>query len=216
MAFEILNVEQRSADWFQARCGRLTSSRANAMLAEPQKGKPGLRGQLRQDLAIEQLFGVPKDTGTSFRSRAMETGTEREPEALAYYEAVTGRPLRRTGFLSCTDLMAGASLDADFANCTGVIECKAPDLYTHIGYIKTQTIPLDYRRQITHQLFVSGAQWADFISYCPTLPEKGRLLILRVLREHVDLKAYELALRMFLMEVERERDELRELLGVAA
>lgn len=216
MAFEIVNVAQRSAEWFAARCGRVTSSRANAMLSEPTKGKPGLRGQLKQAMAIEQLFGVPQDTGTGFKSRSMQTGEELEPEALAYYEAVTGRALRRTGFLSCTDLMAGASLDADFQNCTGIVECKCPDLHTHIGYLKSQTIPTDYMRQITHQLYVSGAAWCDFMSYHPSLPEKGRLVVLRVLREHVDLKAYELALKLFLREVEREREQLRELLGIAA
>lgn len=216
MTYEIVNVEQRTEPWFVARCGRITSTRANAMLSEPQKGKPGMRGTLLQEMAVEQLFGVPVDTGKNFRSKSMETGAELEPEALAYYEAVTGRALRRTGFLKCTDLMAGASLDADFQNCTGIVECKAPDLHTHIGYLLNQTIPTDYMRQITHQLFVSGAAWCDWISYCPLVPEKGRLLVLRVLREHVDMKAYELALRLFLTEVERKREALRELLGVAA
>lgn len=216
MSYEILAVEQRSADWFLARCGRVTSTRANAMLAEPQKGKIGTRGSLKFDMAVEQLFGVPKDTGGSYRSRSMDTGAEREPEALAYYEALTGRVVRRTGFLKHLELMAGASLDGDVENCTGIVECKSPDLHTHVGYIKSQTIPTDYRRQITHQLWVSEAKWCDFISYHPELPERARLLVLRVLREHVDLKAYELALRLFLKEVEQERDELRELLGVAA
>ncbi len=216
MNVEIVHCEQKSPEWFSIRSGRVTSSKANAMLAEPQKGKPGLRGQLKLEMAVEQLTGLPKDTGVGYRSRSMEQGSELESEALAYYEAVTGRVLRRTGFVKRLDVMAGASLDADVDDFTGLVECKAPDLHTHVGYLRTQTIPLDYRRQITHQLFVTGAAWCDFISYAPSLPEKGRLLILRVLREHVDLAAYELALRMFLREVEQERDELRELLGISA
>lgn len=215
--FDIIAVDQRSADWYSIRAGRVTSSKANAMLAEgKKKGEESTqRRDLRIELAVEQLTGKPKDDGTGYSSRYMDEGEELEPEAIGYYEAVTGRAVRRTGFLKHTDLMVGASLDGDVQDCTGIVEVKCPKQHTHITYLLTQTIPLNYQRQILHQMFVSGAQWADFISYCPSLPEKGRLVMLRVRRENLDMKAYELALRLFLREVEQERERLRELLGMA-
>jgi hypothetical protein len=42
------------------------------------------------------------------------------------------------------------------------------------------------------------------VSFDDRFPEALRLVIVRVYREHVDLKAYELLVRMFLAEVDRD------------
>ena len=79
---------------------------------------------------------------------------------------------------------------------------------THLEYLRTGKVPTDYLRQVTHQLFISGAEWCDWLSWQPDFPSALRVKLVRVKRSDVDLKAYELALTLFLAEVEKEANEI--------
>jgi YqaJ-like recombinase protein len=206
--FTIVECDQRSAAWRDARIGRLTSSRANDFLSEGRtKGSEGTqRKNLRWQLALERLCGRSLDR--DFQSQAMTDGVAREADALRLYEATTGVLLRRCGFLSHTELMAGASLDAYIGTFQRIVEAKSPIPATHGEFLRTGVVPLDYRRQIVHQLFVSGAEACDYISYQPDFPERLRLRIVTVPREAEAMEAHEKAVRAFLAEVDREVDAL--------
>jgi predicted phage-related endonuclease len=208
--FTVVNVEQGTTEWHLSRAGRVTSSRANAMLTEGAKGKESAgRRNLRVQLALEQIAGRSLDS--DFASGAMARGTEREPDARRAYEAHTGDLVMVSGFLQHTDLMAGASLDGYIGDFYGLCEFKCPEPSAHLEYLSTGEVPLNYYRQITHQLFISGAAWCDFASWCPEFPEKARLKVIRVSKHQVDLSAYELALRNFLGEVAQERARIERL-----
>ena len=62
---------------------------------------------------------------------------------------------------------------------------------------------------MTHNLLISGAQWCDFVSYCPALPPHLHLFTVRVDRDEKVLADYEAELLAFLAEVEAETEELR-------
>lgn len=202
-AFTAIDVPQRSEAWFQARLGRVTSSRANDMLATRKDGKEAAgRANLRIQLALERITGKPQER--EFQSDAMEYGAETEPEAYAAYEALTGNLLQRTGFLSHNTMMAGASLDGHVGDFEGIVEIKCPIPATHMEYLESGKVPTDYLRQVTHSLWLTGAEWCDWMSYERTFPEHLRARIVRVKRSDVDLVAYELALSFFLSEVDRK------------
>jgi hypothetical protein len=74
---DVLDVPQRSDAWRQARCGRVTSSRAAAMLATVKHGEAVTHASLRAALVHEQLTGRPQDDG--FVSAAM--GARGQPRA---------------------------------------------------------------------------------------------------------------------------------------
>lgn len=216
MSFSILACEQRSPEWRQARCGLVTSSRIDDMLANARKGSPESvrRRDLRIQLALERLTGVPDDD--DYQSADMRRGIAKEAEAVRAYEAATGLMVRHSGFLKYAGLPIGCSLDGHVGDFDGFIEVKAPKRATHWEYLQTREIPEEYRRQITHSLFITGAQWADFVSFDDRFPRPLHLLRIRVKREDVDLKAYELLLRMFLSEVGRELDAITALMEKAA
>jgi hypothetical protein len=216
VTFTVLDVPQRSPEWFRARAGRVTSSVAADMLATLKSGKGEAAGRrnLRARLALERLTGKPLER--DFQSPAMSEGIQREADALGAYEALTGRMVTRTGFLAHTALMVGASLDGHIGNFEGVVEAKCPIHATHLEYLRTSRVPHDYLCQITHHLFVTGAAWADFLSFQPDFPEPLRVKLVRVHRADVDLTAYELALTLFLSEVEREYQEIAALAKGAA
>lgn len=200
--FTVIDAEQRSAAWFQARCGRLTGSRAADMLATIKSGEAADRRNLRAQLVAERLTKQPQDDG--YTNAAMTRGVDLEPAAFDAYERERGLLVRRTGFLAHTELLVGCSLDGDVENFTGVLEIKCPKTATHISYLRGGILPPAYRPQVMHNLWVSGAAWCDFMSYDPRLGPGLEVFLVRVLRESLDMAAYELAVRLFLDEVEAE------------
>lgn len=159
------------------------------------------RKNLLARLLLERITGKPQENG--YESKAMKDGADREADALALYEAQR-RSVRTCGFLRHDELMAGASLDGYVGEFEGIVEAKCPIPATHLEYLKTGRVPLDYYRQITHQLWLSGAQWCDFVSFNPDFPEHARLKIVRVARNEDEIEAYDEAVRAFLAEVNRE------------
>lgn len=213
--FTVLDVAQRSPEWFQARLGRLTSSRANDMLATVQKGEAAGRRHLRIQLALERITG--KSQERSFRqSAAMEHGVETEARAAMAYEAITGSILTATGFVSHTSLSVGCSLDGHFGDFEGIVEIKCPESATHLEYLTSGKVPTKYLRQISHALWVTGAAWCDFLSFDPDFPESLQAKLIRVTRADVDLNAYQSAALAFLSEVETVEQALRTMANPAA
>lgn len=204
--YTIVNVEQRSPEWFAARLGRITGTCADAMLAAGRaKGSESVqRRDLKLRLVCERITGQPQDDDDRRTTAAMDRGVEREPDAFYAYEAHTRSLVRRTGFIAHNELEIGCSLDGDIDDCTGILELKCPKTATHLRYLRGDGVPLDYMRQITHNLFVTGAEWCDFVSFDDRLGDNLALVVRRVYRTDLDMAAYELALRLFLREVEQE------------
>ncbi len=213
MRFKIVEAEQRSQEWLAARAGRATGSRACDILAKIKSGEAAARRDYRIQLAVERLTLLPQEDG--YINKEMQRGIDLEPAAFAAYEAHSGNIARRTGFLSMTEYMAGCSLDGDIDDFTGLLEVKCPKSATHISYIKGQRVPPDYVPQITHNLWVTGAQWADFVSFDDRMPEGLQFFCIRMQRDEAAIKAYEAELLRFLAEVAVEVQELSQLKAAA-
>jgi putative phage-type endonuclease len=215
MNIRIVECEQRTPEWFAARAGRLTGSVADAILAKLKSGgEPAARRDLRTLLAIEQITGAPAEVD-SFINREMQRGIDLEPAALAAYEAETGRVVRKTGFITHVELQIGCSLDGDVDDLKGIVELKCPKSATHVSYLRAGRMPPDYVPQVTHNLWVTGAEYCDFVSYDDRLPEGLQFFRVRVARADVDLKGYEAEARRFLAEVKVEVNELLSLRAAA-
>lgn len=202
MKFHIVEHEQRTPAWFLARSGRLTGSRAGDILAKIKTGEAAARRDYRLQLAVERLTGAPQEAG--FVSAEMQRGIDMEATAFAAYEAATGEMVRRTGFICGEDQMIGCSLDGDISDFTGIIELKVPKSTTHIGYFKAGAVPSNYLPQVTHNLWVTGAEWCDFASYDDRLPKALQLFRVRVHAKEVDIAAYAAEAMRFLAEVDAE------------
>jgi hypothetical protein len=213
VSFTICEAEQRSPEWFLARVGRLTGSCASDMLATIKSGEAAARRDLRARLVVERLTGQPQEDG--YTNAVMQRGIDLEPAAFAAYEAHTGRMARRTGFLTHDSLMAGCSLDGDVDNFAGIVEMKCPKSATHLGYLRSGVVPANHLPQILHNLWISGAQWCDFVSFDDRFPEGLQFFCVRVPRVEIDVLAYAKCAEKFLAEVNEELDSVRGLLQVA-
>ena len=212
--FSVVDVEQGSDEWLQARCGLLTGSRAPAMLKTlKSKGEAAARRDLRLALVCERLTGRPVDGG--YVSADMRRGREMEAAAVRAYEARQGVFVKRAGFLRHPTLPIGCSPDAYVGDFAGILECKAPRSATHLDYLRGGRVPDDYVGQVWHNLFVSGAEYCDFVSYDPRFPPDLQLFRVRVQRTDWDMAVYQRTVLGFLEEVDRELAEVRALVVAA-
>ena len=212
--FTVIECEQRSDEWFAARAGRLTGSSAADMMRKIKSGEAASRRHLRIRLALERITGMPQER--AFTTAAVERGREKEPAAFARYEAETGSILEPVGFLSLGPIMAGCSLDSFVSGRKGIVEGKCPESATHFEYLRTRQIPADYRWQCIHNLWVSEADYCDFISWDDRFPEDLQYLCIRLERNETEIAAYEQAALQFLAEVEIEVEEVNKLRKSAA
>lgn len=185
------------------------------MFATVQKGEAAARRDLRVRLVVERLTGQPQESG--YINAEMQRGIDKEAEARALYEAVTGQLVQTTGFLQHTELMTGASLDGHIGDWSGLLELKAPKSATHLSYLRNPgKVPSEHLAQCTHMLWLTGAPWLDFCSFDDRFPAPLHLFIARLHAAQVDLKAHELAVRLFLKEVDTELASVNKLLERAA
>lgn len=215
-SFTIVTAPQRSPEWFAARAGRLTGSVAGDMLVAKLKsgGEPAGRRNLRLRLVLERLTGKPQES--DYVSPAMQAGIDREADAFAAYEALTGEMVQRSGFLAHTEHLAGCSLDGhidDFAKLLS-IKCRQPA--AHLDFLRSGHVPADALAQIRHELWITGADEHDYFSWNPDFPEALQASLITITRAEADIPGYEREALAFLAEVERDLQALATMTNPAA
>lgn len=200
--FTVIDAEQRSPAWKQARCGRLTASRAKDMLAAIKSGEAAARRDLRVQLVTERLTGEPQDD--VYVNADMERGMVLEADAFAAYEALTGQVATRCGLVAHNEISVGCSPDGVLDDFRGILELKCPRSANHLRYWRTGGVPAEHVAQITHALWVTGAEYCDFLSFDPRFPERLQSFYVRVARKDVDIDGYAVKALAFLAEVETE------------
>lgn len=197
-------MEQRTEEWFAARCGKVTASRVADVIAKTKTGYSASRANYLADLVVERLTGKPAAT---FSNAAMEWGTEQEPAARAAYSAKTGILVEEVGFIDHpTVAMSGASPDG-FAE-EGLVEVKCPNTSTMLEYILDGKPPQKYVTQMQWQMACTGRPWCDFVSYDPRLPERLQLLVVRVPRDDEYIAMLEAEVTKFLAELDDKINQL--------
>jgi hypothetical protein len=202
--FTILDMPQRSPEWFNARLGRLTGSTAGKMLARIAGGREGADCKnLRMRLILERLTGKSQEKST-FVSDAMQAGIDREPDAVAAYEAQSGLLIERTGFLVHSELMAGCSLDGHVDDFDVLVSVKCRQPQAHWEFLRSSAVPNDAWWQMAHELWLTDALEHHYVSFNPDFPEHIQLRATVYTRDKFDLAKYDQEARAFLEGVDTE------------
>jgi hypothetical protein len=204
----IHHVEQGSKEWHALRCGKVTASRISDVVAKIKSGGYSTsRANYLAELVLERLTGRPTE---GFVTQDMLTGTLREPDAIAEYELRNRCTVERIGFVDHPVIpMSGASADG-FVGDIGLVEAKCPKPATHLGYLRSGNVPNEYVPQIMWNFSCNPTrQWCDFVSFNPEFPEPMILFKTRIARDQVRIAEYEVAVRGFLAELDREVANLR-------
>jgi len=162
-------LEQRSPEWYEARCGVLTASVVGKFITpktvKVANNEPS-RGITRQ-LVAERITGHVVET---FQSDAMFRGVMDEPLARDLYTKHY-RPATEVGFMvrEIHGHKLGFSPDG-LVGDDGLIEVKSAEPKIHLARILSDGVPAEHMAQMQAGMLVSGREWCDFISYCGGMP----------------------------------------------
>jgi hypothetical protein len=162
MPAEIINCDQGSPEWFEARRGIPTASEFHTVLA---KGEGKTRRSYMLKLAGEIITGTVAD---GYSNAHMERGKDMEADARAEYEFMTDRTVEGVGFIR--NGRAGASPDGLILSGQSLIEIKTKLPHLLIDTILKGDLPTDHRAQCQGALWVAEKDHLDFVAYWPGLP----------------------------------------------
>jgi len=191
--YRIIECEQGSPEWFEARRGIPTASRYADVLAE---GKGIMRARYMRQLAAEIITEEPMET---YKNAKMERGKEHEPDLRKRYAFDHDADVEQVGFLRSTMMATGCSPDG-LVGVDGMIEIKSTEPDLLIELLDSGRAPTQHMAQIQGNLWITGRDWCDLVIGWPKLP----LFTVRVKRD----EPYMANLRR---ELERFNQELHEM-----
>ncbi len=198
-----IDCEQGTQEWMDHRRGVATASRFSNILT-PKGALSTQAVGYRYELLAEWLSG---ETDTGFVSPAMLRGVELEPSAVAWYEFLTDVKVDRVGFCFLDEVrLVGCSPDG-LVGKDGGIEIKCPGGKAHMEFLLTGEVPSQYIPQVQGNMWVTGRQWWDFISYHDKLPPAK----VRVARDHEYIGLMASAIDLFVDDYSRDRETLIEM-----
>ena len=205
-------MEQRSEEWFSARCGKVTASKVHDIVARTKSGYSASRKNYEALLIAERLTG---QVAESYTNAAMEWGTQTEPDAVTAYEFIRGMDTQEVGFVVHPSIeMSGASPDR-LVGDEGLVEIKCPQTATHLDTLLGAKIKANYGTQMQWQMACTGRLWCDFVSFDPRLPANLQMHVQRVARDDQLIIELERQVSEFITEMESKIEQLRDV-AVAA
>lgn len=192
MTLEVIECEQGSPEWFQARLGIVTASEFDTVMAKGKNGPSKTRRTYMLKLIGEILTGQPQE---NYSNGHMERGKAMETEARDYYAFITDLEPKRVGFLKTGRV--GCSPDSLIGE-DGMHEIKTKLPHLHLEALLADELPPEHKAQCQGGLWVAEREWIDFQSYWPNLPP----FIKRVYRDEDYIKTLAKSVYEFIEEMD--------------
>ena len=200
-------MEQRSDEWFEARCGSLGASKIGVAIGRLKRSgeRTAAAMDYQFELAAEQITGVPAK-----RSNPMFWGKEHEDEARASYAFLTNLPVVKIGIILHPTIPDAHASPDSLVGDEGGLELKCPTSATHLRTLLEDAIPEDHLPQLHWAMACSGRAWWDFVSYDPRFPDGLQFFQKRLMRDEAAVEALEAEARLFLGDVAAKLSQLHE------
>jgi len=195
---QIIQCEQRTDEWYQARLGMVTSSNFSNVIS---RGTGHDTYMLR--VLAERLTGQMQDT---YINDTMQRGIEIEPMARDYYRQYKECEMQEVGFVRYDDWVGGSP--DGLVGEDGLIEIKCPKTTTHLSYILKNKFPAKYRAQVQGLLLITGRKWCDFVSFDPRLEDRP-MWIIRVEPDRQYINELAAGIGQFVGEVKNKIEQIK-------
>lgn len=199
---QILQIEQGSDKWLQARLGKPTASRFGDIITPDKGDKSKTYTTYLYELLGELLAG---DKDEVYKSQWMDRGNELEAQAREKYEFLKDITIETVGIVFNDDFTIGASPDGLIGKNAG-IEIKCPKSSTIVKYMLEDRLPLTYKPQVQGNLWICEREYWDFIAYHPNT----NMFINRVYRDEEYIKKMAVYLNEFVDELKNKHDKLKD------
>lgn len=198
-------TEQRTAEWYAERLGKVGCSRLSDVLAGD---KTAARRNYMAELICERLTG---ERAESFTTDAMQWGIDMEAEAKIAYTLETFSLITEHGGKE-HESIPGFRGSPDGLIQGGGVEIKCPKTATHLDTLINGTVKKEYLYQMAGYLSIFGGDFWDFVSYDPRLVGH-ELYIKRFTRDELPVDEVETGVKRFLEELEEMMQKLEALNG---
>jgi hypothetical protein len=219
------SMEQNTREWYEARLGMVTASEFKTIMVEPKGGGWGAGAEtyMTQVIAEKLLLlanqgkDAPLEIDEGGVFKATEWGKLYEPTAVALYQLNVGHRLIKTGFLKHPGHEGiGGSPDAVTVSADGGAEIKCPyNSRVHLTYLLNDELPSDYHWQVHGLMWVTGAEWWDFVSFDPRMPSELQLFTKRIQRDESEIKHLERRVTRFVEQLNIKYIKLLNTRGIA-
>lgn len=202
-------MEQRSDEWFAARCGSLGASKVKDAFAKLKKSgdRQQVAVDLMYELAAERLTGVPAK-----RVNALHWGLEYEDEARAAYAFLTNLEVVKVALIPHPTIANAHASPDSLVGDEGGLEIKCPTSATHLKTLLEDAVPEEHLPQVYWNLACAGParRWWDFVSYDPRfIDPELRLFVKRVARDDEAIAALEAEAIGFLKDIDGKLADVR-------
>lgn len=161
-------VEQRSDEWFELRCGVITASEVKHIMTPT--GKIASNDKSRAH--VWEIAGqiITGHVEPQYISDDMLRGLFDEGIAADIYNEHYA-PVKNIGFITndSNDRVKGYSPDG-LVGDDGLIEIKSRKQKFQVETIVSNAVPKEHMLQLQAGLLVSEREWIDYISYCAGMP----------------------------------------------
>lgn len=179
MTIQIIDCEQGTPEWHEARRGIPTASEFAAIMSNGRgKAESLMRRTYMNKLAAEIVTGELTEQATTYH---MERGKIMEDEARKLYVFMTDLEPQRVGFIRNGN--KGASPDS-LIGADGGLEIKTKLPHLMIDVLRRDILPDEHKAQVFGSMWVAEREWWDFACYWPSLP----LFAKRVYRDETYIK----------------------------
>lgn len=181
--------EQRSAEWFEARKGKLTGSMYPDLMLGPKARTEWTQGHLTvlRKVAAEIITG---ESDPSFTSDAMKEGVENEELARHAFQVQTFEEVRECGFFEFNEWI-GASPDGIIVRDgedSKVWEVKCPMSKQHLLYwLDSDELFKKYKGQLWGECLATGLNDYVICSFDPRFDEDRQLVIVEGTFEQTEI-----------------------------
>lgn len=177
---KILDLKQRTPEWYEARRGRVGASQiASVLEISPWSSKKTQREKLMQQL-IDEALGRPVKM---LSGPHLDYGNQHEDRALRQYEDETFNHVYRVGYIIDEDIRIGCSPDG-LVGEDGGLEIKCPYKWApHMMRAKGVDVATfdsihdqpHYMAQVQQSLMITGRKWWDFYQWSTTATRLERV-----------------------------------------
>ena len=207
----MIEIEQRTDDWFAARLGKVTASSLYKVLAKTKTGYGADRGNYMTQLVLERVTGSKAE---SYTNASMQWGIDQEPFARAAYEASRGVMVDEVGFIPHPTIEAAGASPDGLVGDDGMVEIKCPDSKTALEcWLSDTPVEGKYFAQMQWQMRCADRSWCDYVVFDPRMPTKAQLFVTRVQRDDEWLTVAEAEVVKFLAEVDAKVAALKKIIG---
>jgi len=197
---EIIECEQGTEEWLQARLGIPTASEFHSVLGRQWggEGDAKVRRWYLLRLIGERITGEPSNFYTNPH---MERGKKMESAARHLYRFLTDEDTNQVGFIRSTTGKGrpiGCSPDS-LIGTRGMVEIKTKLPHLHLDVILNNRVPPEHYAQCQGALWVADRDWIDFVSYWPKMDP----FIFRIERDEPFITHLEREIEIFWDDLER-------------